>query len=203
MVWLVVVLGAVIALFAVPLRFRLKVFGEGWPQWQAEVVWLGGLVCIAREKGSFYFRLGGYRRNLPPAVRAGADGPRERPKGNILARLRGVPAAERRVAVRLVRELWAVTTFAVNGSFRYGCDDPAVTAWLHSGYYLLQGAGYFPGLAAEADFAQAGWSGRVEAGWSVRPLAVFVPVAKFLLTCAGLRIRRRMTGGKSRWQVET
>ncbi|HWQ60851.1 MAG TPA: hypothetical protein VN521_00980 [Negativicutes bacterium] len=203
MVWLVVVVAAGVALFAVPLRFRLKVHGEGRPEWQAEVVWLGGLVCIARDAGGGWFRLGGIRRNLPTGEKAAASAPQKARSGSVVARWRAIASAERRAFVHMLRKIWAATKFAIRGSFRYGFDDPAVTAWLYAAYCAVRGTGRLPQLHVEADFAQEGWSGRVEAGWSFRPLMIFVPVLKFLFICAGRRVKKMMTGGKSRWQVQT
>jgi hypothetical protein len=202
MIWLAVVIAAVVALLAVPVRVRLEVHGEGRPQWRAEAVWLGGLVCIARDAGGGWFRLGGLRRRLPAGVKPAAVARQERPRGNIFARWRAIPSADRQAAIRLAQEVWAATDFAVQGSFLYGCEDPAETAWLYAVYCAARGAGHLPGLDAEADFSEAGWSGRVEAVWSLRPLPVFAPAAGFLLGWAGRRMRKMITGGRRKWQVQ-
>jgi hypothetical protein len=202
MVWLVLIAAAVVALLAVPLRVRVALHGEGRPEWQAEVVWLGGLVCVARDAGGGWFRFGGVRRKLPRGGKAAASVPRKGRRAGIAARWRAVTAAERRAFVRMLRRIWATTDFAIHGSFRYGCDDPATTAWLHAAYCALQGAGHLSKLHAEADFTQAGWAGRVEAVWSARPILIMAPVSRFLAILAWRRIRNT-TGGKSRWQVQT
>ena len=203
MVWLIVMAVAVVAIFAVPLRFRAELHGGDRLEWRAEVVWLGGLVCVTRSSGGTRFCVAGVRKDFARGGEAAADNEHKRPKGSIAARWRELAAVERRAAVRLVRDIWTAADFAARGSFRYGCDDPATTAWLHAAYCLVQATGRLAELTAEADFTWVGWSGRVEASCSLRPIMLAVPVLRFLLLYAGGRIKKHMTGGKNRWQMQT
>jgi hypothetical protein len=200
--WLIAAVAVVIILLAVPLCFRVGLQGEDRIKWQAEAVWMGGLVRISYCASGISCRVAGLSMNLARrgGIHAGAL-KKARPE-SVAARWRRISPPVRSAAFRLAREVWGSTGIMLKGSFRYGCEDPALTAWLHAGYCAAKAAGWFAGLTAAADFAWVGWRGRMEAAWSVRPLLIMAPVIRFLLVCAWQQVRRITTGGKRKWQVQ-
>lgn len=203
MVWLVLVIAAIVALLAVPVRGRAELYGEGRPEWRVEAVWLGGLVSAGSDAGGAWGRVAGVRKALARGGKEGAADREKGHKGGLIARWRASTPAERRALARLMRAVWAALDFAARGAFRFGCEDPATTAWLHAAYCLAQATGRFAELTAEADFTLAGWRGWAEVSCSLRPIRLAAPGLRFLLAIAGGRIKTYMTGGRKRWQAQT
>lgn len=198
MFWLMVVFVAVVALFAVPLRFGARVDSDACPRWSAELTWLGGLVAVSRRGGqSFFLAFGPLRREMRRSVNGG-----ER-QGEALAGWRRLDERERTALVAMLKGAWAATAFRAGGDFRYGFADPATTAWAHAAYCLAKAAGGLAALTAEPDFASAGWRGRAEATAAVRPLALVPPLIRFAVVVFQQRVIKKRRGGKRLWLVRT
>jgi hypothetical protein len=205
MMWVLMAVAAVIAaVLVLPLRLRAGLAGDGRTRWFAEAALLGGLVRVGRDGDGGYWACGGWRRVLAPraAKQAAAASPAERGR-SLTEKWRRFDAGERRALARLLGKLWGAVELSAQGRLRYGFEDPAVTAWLHAFLCAVRGTGALAGLEAEADFAAAGWSGRVAAVLTVRPYALLGPAAGCLLTIMTRRIRKKWTGGRSKWLVQT
>jgi hypothetical protein len=205
MEWVLIAAAAAIAvvLFA-PLRLRAGLNGDGRTRWFAEAAALGGLVRVGLGGEGRYWACGRWRGVLAPSAktrRAAAASPAER--GGALARKWGVLSGdERRALLRMLADVWSAVDIAVQGNIRYGFADPAVTAWGHALYCAARGSGKLAGLEAEADFADAGWSGQAAAVLTLRPALVLLPVARFFCGLYCRRIIEKWTGGRRKWQVQ-
>ncbi|MDT8902751.1 hypothetical protein [Anaeroselena agilis] len=203
--WMVAVAVAIAATAAVlfaPLRLRAGADGDGRARWFAELVALGGLARLGRDGGGYYWACWRWRRALtPPAKRADATAPAER--GRALARRwDGLTGGERQALLRMLKRFWTTMDVAVEGNIRYGFADPAATAWAHAMYCAARGTGRLPGFCAEADFADAGWSGEAAAVLTLRPAYVALAVARFFGELCCRRIIDRLRGGRRNWQVQ-
>jgi hypothetical protein len=197
-----VLAAAVAAVLVLPVRLEAGLAGDGRPRWRAEASALGGLVRLGRDYEGRYWACGPFRRALgPPAAKA--ENGREAGRSTALKRWDGLPAGERQAVLKLARGLWAATELSVRGDLRYGCEDPAATAWLHALYCAARGAGAAAGLRARPDFLEAGWFGHAAAAAIIRPARAAGPAVRFLIGYAVRRVINKRTGGRRKWLVQT
>ncbi len=198
-----VLVAAVAAAFILPVRLEAGLAGEGRPHWRAEASALGGLVRLGRDDGGRYWACGRFRRMLAPAA-AKAAGDRAAGRRDAALRHWGrLAAGERQAVLKLLSGLWAAMRLNVRGDLRYGCEDPATTAWLHALYCAARGAGALAGLRAEPDFLHAGWYGHAAMAATVRPVRAAVPVLRFFIGYFVRRVINKRMGGRKKCLVQT
>lgn len=205
MEWVVAALTAMLALtlvLAVPVRLVAGLADDGRPRWRVELDWLGGLARVGRDEGGFYWALGPVRRTWAPLARKKEGSPPVRSGGASLTRWGRLALCERRAVGRLAGEVWAATDIAARGDISYGCQDPALTAWLHAFYCAARAGGRLADLAARPDFTAAVWRGRAEAVVAVRPVRLALPAARFFIRMLTARIADKRTGGRRVWQTQ-
>lgn len=193
--WVLGLLAGIFALILfVPVRVSLRLKGPGWPAWEAEIAWAGGLLGAGWNEQGRYLFAGRLRWPLAPNPSRPVD--LEAGGERLWWLWRQAGAKRRRAFSRLTVAAWKGASFSARGAIVYGFADPALTAWLHG---LLCALGTGTGFSAEADFTRVGWEGDLEATCSLRPSRIWWPAFRFITVCWWTKER---VGGKKIWQVQ-